>query len=77
MRHPTDETRSACGVWMNPLCFVCDEDEVSLIGCTLCWRSGCARWIAAPVQDEERVPTEVVSDDDDDSAIDSIPSCFQ
>ena len=47
----TDAERSACGVWMNPVCFEQSSDSYMLIGCTLCWRSGCSHWIAKPEEE--------------------------
>lgn len=64
MLHASDETKSACGLWMNPLCYECVSDEFSLLGCTLCWRSGCGRWVAKPPDADDPVPTEAPSDND-------------
>jgi hypothetical protein len=48
----TDAERAACGLWMNPVCFEHSMDDYMLIGCTLCWRSGCSQWIAKPEEEE-------------------------
>ena len=47
MAHHSDAAKSACGIFMNPICFQHSSDECALIGCTLCWRSGCANWTVA------------------------------
>ena len=52
MPHAEADGKSACGLTMSPLCYEHSTDECALIGCTLCWRSGCANWEAA------RDPTE-------------------
>ena len=58
MSHKTEPEKSACGVYMNPLCFAHENDEYSFIGATLCWRSGCACWLARPVEEPVEEPVE-------------------
>ena len=65
----TDAERSACGVWMNPLCFELVKEPYALFGCTLCWRSGCAQWIAKPEDlaiPEDTKEEDITGDEADD-----------
>jgi hypothetical protein len=38
------DDRSACGLIMNPITYVFSQDPDALMGCSLCWRAGCANW---------------------------------
>ena len=46
MVHSSLDGRSACGMVMKPLCYEYANEEYCLLGCSLCWRSGCASWVA-------------------------------
>jgi hypothetical protein len=63
MSHKSEPEKSACGVWMNPLCLSHENDEYSLIGATLCWRSGCSCWVARPDDVPAEDPVEVSTPD--------------
>ena len=38
------------------------DEEYCLIGCTLCWRSGCSSWVALEPEVEEADHAESVAD---------------
>ena len=44
------EGKSCCGLCMNPLCFEFSNEMYALLGCSLCWRSGCFGWVALDVE---------------------------
>ena len=66
----SDPTKSACGLIMNPLTFYFQSDPTALIGCTLCWRSGCAHWVAADNDTQELAEAAAFATDEDFAAID-------
>jgi hypothetical protein len=73
MTNPLDDKKSACGIFMNPICFSKSSHEYALIGCTLCWRSGCAKWetnVSESLEDDHSQTetegyAEPANDDDD------------
>ena len=64
MTHATDSSKSACGIFMNPICFQHSTDDYALLGCTLCWRSGCANWTASVSFSENEEADDVASPTD-------------
>ena len=75
MTHRTDPEKSACGVHMNPLLFTHEDGQEALIGATLCWRSGCANWIARPDEPNVCEPTSpaALSDNAEGIELDGAP----
>ena len=63
LTHASNNQKSACGIYMNPLGFEYSTSECALLGTTLCWRAGCANWVARPVEEESNETPEGLEDE--------------
>ena len=65
----TAECDAACGIKTNDLSFDFTVDREDLEGCKLCWRAGCAVWVAAEIVDSSASSDNEVSAPVEGSAI--------